>query len=165
MGQGIKQNNGCRMVGISSLAFIVLLLLITVCPITTIGVGAVEEDDQTTTETDGAQVTVKVKPTVSIALEDGVNIMMSPTADGQFNQGLMTLTVATNNSSGYSILVNGIDGTSLKRMDGEEEIPSITDTNGVTSEQMSANHWGFISDRLLPKTLPFISHCRKLRPR
>ena len=142
MGQGIKQSSGWRIAGISSLTFIALLLVITVCPMTTINVGAAEEDDQTTTETDGAQVTVKVKPTVSIALEDGVNIVMSPTADGQFNQGLMTLAVATNNSSGYSILVNGIDGTSLKRMDGEEEIPSITDTNGVTGEQMPVNSWG-----------------------
>ena len=69
---------------------------------------------------------------------------VAPTTSGTFTSTTSTLSIATNNPSGYDLYLSAADGDNVLR----NENPSIQNTinpttNGVTSTTMSNNTWGY----------------------
>ena len=69
---------------------------------------------------------------------------VAPTTSGTFTSTTSTLSIATNNPSGYDLYLSAADGDNVLR----NENPSIQNTinpttNGVTSTTMPNNTWGY----------------------
>ncbi len=125
-----------------------LLTVALLCPVT--GNEAAAEGE--VTETGTTQARVLLKPVISVALDARVDVEVVPKSTGSFGTSSMDLTVSTNNSSGFAVLLNGVGGTSL-------EATSSTNTNvinSITSEANSAgfgqNTWGAYVGETAPST-------------
>lgn len=126
------------------LSMLVLLMLAMIFPIANTNAEVAEDDTPTTTEAGEHPIlSVHLKPVISVALSSFVNIDAIPGNTGNFSSSTAQLTVGTNNTSGYKIFMNGINGTSLDLANdatGAKKINSITeDTLG---DNLPRNTWG-----------------------
>lgn len=112
-----------------------LLTVMMLCPVARNDVAAEGE----VTETGTTQARVMLKPVISVSLGARVDVEAVPTSTGSFSSNSMDLTVATNNSSGFAVLLNGVDGTDLAAT-------SSTNTNSIASISAEADQSGFANN-------------------
>ena len=92
----------------------------------------------------GTKATLVVHPMLSVELQSAVNFDVVPTQDGAFSSSAASLSVSTNNETGYSLYLSTANGEStLASLN-----PSVTDTIGAVSGTVEEsgfgdNTWGY----------------------
>ena len=92
----------------------------------------------------GTKATLVVHPMLSVELQSAVNFDVVPTQDGAFSSSAASLSVSTNNETGYSLYLSTANGKStLASLN-----PSVTDTIGavtgtVSEDGFGDNTWGY----------------------
>ena len=100
--------------------------------------------DAAQAEEAGTKATLVVHPMLSVELQSAVNFDVMPTQDGAFSSSAATLSVSTNNETGYSLYLSTANGEStLASLN-----PSATDTIGavtgtVSEDGFGDNTWGY----------------------
>ena len=94
-----------------------------------------------------SKVSLSVAPVISLSLQDTVAVEVTPTQDGTFSSNTATLSVSTNNETGYSLYMatgNG-ENTLTSQNPGISNVISAVDggDNGVTSSSFGNNTWGY----------------------
>ena len=95
-------------------------------------------------EETGTKATLVVHPMLSMELQSAVNFDVVPTQDGAFSSSAATLSVSTNNETGYSLYLSTANGKStLASLN-----PSVTNTIGAVSgtveeSDFGDNTWGY----------------------
>ena len=95
-------------------------------------------------EETGTKATLVVHPMLSMELQSAVNFDVVPTQDGAFSSSAATLSVSTNNETGYSLYLSTANGKStLASLN-----PSVTNTIGAVSGTVEEsgfgdNTWGY----------------------
>ena len=95
-------------------------------------------------EETGTKATLVVHPMLSMELQSAVNFDVVPTQDGAFSSSAATLSVSTNNETGYSLYLSTANGKStLASLN-----PSVTDMIGAVSgtveeSDFGDNTWGY----------------------
>ena len=95
-------------------------------------------------EETGTKATLVVHPMLSMELQSAVNFDVVPTQDGTFSSSAATLSVSTNNETGYSLYLSTANGKStLASLN-----PSVTNTIGAVSGTVKEsgfgdNTWGY----------------------
>ncbi len=94
-----------------------------------------------------ADVSLVVDPVISIttnAPEGKVTIPITPSADGAFNSHDLTVSVHTNNQTGYTLNMNSSsDTTALTHTSAPTSIISSTIATLASPQTLSANTWGY----------------------
>ena len=95
-------------------------------------------------EEEGTTATLALDSTVSITIPSTIEMDVAPTTSGTFTSTTSTLSITTNNPSGYDLYLSAADGDNVLR----NENPSVQNTinpttDGVTSTTMSNNTWGY----------------------
>lgn len=83
---------------------------------------------------------VLLPSTLSVALTERVDMAVLPTANGEVSASSTDLVISTTQSSGFEVLVNGIDGTTLANSYHADVISSITTASKFSS--FINNTWG-----------------------
>ena len=92
----------------------------------------------------GTKATLVVHPMLSVELQSAVNFDVVPTQDGAFSSSAASLSVSTNNETGYSLYLSTANGEStLASLN-----PSVTNTIGAVSGTVEEsgfgdNTWGY----------------------
>ena len=97
----------------------------------------------------GTKVNLTVQPVIAVSAEDNaVSVDVTPTQGGQFEKNATTLSVSTNNETGYSLYLSTANGKStLASLN-----PSVTNTisavsgtaeNPVSKDDFGDNTWGY----------------------
>ena len=93
----------------------------------------------------GTKVNLTVQPVIAVSAKDNaVSVDVTPTQGGQFEKNATTLSVSTNNETGYSLYLSTANGKStLASLN-----PSVTDTIGAVSGTVEEsgfgdNTWGY----------------------
>ena len=93
----------------------------------------------------GTKVNLTVQPVIAVsAADNAVSVDVTPTQGGQFEKNATTLSVSTNNETGYSLYLSTANGKStLASLN-----PSVTNTIGAVSGTVeesgfSDNTWGY----------------------
>ena len=100
--------------------------------------------DAAQAEEAGTKATLVVHPMLSVELQSAVNFDVMPTQDGAFSSSAATLSVSTNNETGYSLYLSTANGKStLASLN-----PSVTNTIGavtgtVSKDGFGDNTWGY----------------------
>ena len=95
-------------------------------------------------EETGTKATLVVHPMLSMELQSAVSFDVVPTQDGAFSSSAATLSVSTNNETGYSLYLSTANGKStLASLN-----PSVTDmigavTGTVSEDDFGDNTWGY----------------------
>ena len=105
----------------------------------------------------GTKVNLTVQPVIAVSAKDNaVSVDVTPTQGGQFEKNATTLSVSTNNETGYSLYLSTANGKStLASLN-----PSVTDTIGAVSgtveeSDFGDNTWGYnLSDGNLSEGAP-----------
>ena len=123
---------------VSTLAFIMLVLTL-LLPIVSNGANAEGEiSDQTST-----RINISSSPVVSIALDKSVSLEFTPKVSGEFQQSSAKLTVSTNNTDGYRILLSSSNNNAaLTSTSQTAKINSIVGMN-VLPAAFTDNTWGY----------------------
>ncbi len=123
---------------VSTLAFIMLVLTL-LLPIVSNGANAEGEvSDQAST-----RINISSSPVVSIALDKSVSLEFTPKVSGEFQQSSAKLTVSTNNTDGYRILLSSSNNNAaLTSTSQTAKINSIVGMN-VLPAAFTDNSWGY----------------------
>ena len=112
--------------------------------------------DAAQAEEAGTKATLVVHPMLSVELQSAVNFDVMPTQDGAFSSSAATLSVSTNNETGYSLYLSTANGKStLASLN-----PSVTNTIGavagtVSEDGFGDNTWGYnLSEGILSEGTP-----------
>ena len=111
-----------------------------------------------------SKVKLTVNPVISISLQNALNVDVLPTQDGTFRYKTATLSISTNNETGYSLYMatgNG-ENTLTSQNPGISNVISAVNggDNGVTSANFTNNTWGYnlsqeaVSDDATYKAVP-----------
>ena len=101
-----------------------------------------------------SKLSLAISPTLSLSLQDTVNLNVTPTQNGTFSSSTATLAISTNNETGYSLYMATSNGNNTLT----SQNPSITDTisaissdeNGIPSTSFPSNTWGYSLDEAAP---------------
>ena len=88
--------------------------------------------------------TLALDSTVSIAIPSTIEMDVAPTTSGTFTSTTSTLSITTNNPSGYDLYLSAADGDNVLR----NENPTIEDvinptTDGTKQAEFTNNTWGY----------------------
>ena len=112
----------------------------------------------------GSKVSLSVAPVISLSLQDTVAVDVTPTQDGTFRSNTATLSISTNNETGYSLYMATSNGKNTLT----SQNPSISNVisavnggeDGVVSAKFGNNTWGYnlsqeaVSDTTTYKAVP-----------
>lgn len=134
-----------KIVPYGSIFLLLILLLLALCPISLASTHATDLDTSPLASTASTKTTAHIYSQLAVALDNAVDIDLTPRSTGSFNANSANLKIATNNTSGYSIYLQTIDGTpNLSNIDSHIS-NKIIGTTGMTanSYQNQLNTWGF----------------------
>ena len=111
-----------------------------------------------------SKVKLTVNPVISISLQNALNVNVLPTQDGTFRSNTATLSISTNNETGYSLYMATSNGKNTLA----SQNPSISNVisavnggeDGVVSAKFDNNTWGYnlsqeaVSDATAYKAVP-----------
>ena len=86
-----------------------------------------------------------IQPTLAVTLPSVVNLEIQPTAAGAVSSGSASLSISTNNETGYSLYLTTADDDNALRSinpDTAQSIAHLTEEN-VTVDNFSNNTWGY----------------------
>ena len=90
-----------------------------------------------------------IQPTLAVTLPSVVNLEIQPTAAGAVSSGSASLSISTNNETGYSLYLTTADDDNALRSinpDTAQSIAHLTEEN-VTVDKFSNNTWGYSLSR------------------
>ena len=90
-----------------------------------------------------------IQPTLAVMLPSVVNLEIQPTAAGAVSSGSASLSISTNNETGYSLYLTTADDDNALRSinpDTTQSIAHLTEEN-VTVDKFSNNTWGYSLSR------------------
>jgi len=137
----IKKIRAVNMLGACAVGIFACIMLMVICPIVTDGANA----EEVVIDDAAVGVDVNAASVVSIAINNKMGMDIVPKANGTFNAQTATLTVSTNNTDGYRLLMSTMDGkTVLSNVTTttDKTITSVVGTNIVPSA-FGANTWGY----------------------
>lgn len=142
-----------RVISYSSLGILALLLLAILLPTvkdTTSAADCTPGEEPCTTTRAEAGIDLTVASTVSVALQNLINLEVTPKTSGAFTESTAKLTVATNNPSGYAVYMQAGSTTNGKASLVSSDLSNtamISPISGtVESSSFSANTWGYSLD-------------------
>ena len=102
--------------------------------------------DSATAQESTITTSVKVLPVIGLAAADSYTVPVTPTEHGAFNKSTQTLTVTTNNETGYSIYLQTENGQpTLASTTSSSTINAVTD--GSLLADFDPNTWGYNLDQ------------------
>ena len=105
--------------------------------------------EQVSAEEANTKVSLTVNPMIGIALDEAVTVEVLPTAEGTFSSNKASLSVTTNNETGYSLYLattNGENTLASNNPSTTETINAITladGTDSIPSSDFTNNTWGY----------------------
>ena len=135
---------GGHLLGTSG-ALLALLLGVMLFPITPDAVHAEET---------GSTATLAIDPSIAISIPGEISFAVTPTATGEFASGSATLSVSTNNSSGYALYLFAPDGNALKSLnpDTSATVAALSQPATSSSDDFANNTWGYNLGTTAPDT-------------
>ena len=96
-------------------------------------------------EETGSTATLAIDPSIAISIPGEVSFAVTPTATGEFASGSATLSVSTNNSSGYALYLSAPDGNALKSLnpDTSATVAALSQPATSDSDDFANNTWGY----------------------
>ena len=91
------------------------------------------------------KATLAIQPTLAVTLPNTVNFEVQPTAAGAVTSGSATLSISTNNETGYSLYLSTADGDNALHSinpDTQQTITALTREN-ATADNFTNNTWGY----------------------
>ena len=102
--------------------------------------------DSATAQEATITTSVKVLPVIGLAAAESYTVNVTPTEHGAFNKSTQTLTVTTNNETGYSIYLQTENGQpTLASTTSSSTINAVTD--GSLLADFDPNTWGYNLDQ------------------
>lgn len=88
---------------------------------------------------------IVVRPAISVGVQSNVNIDITPDlVSEQFNSKTAKLSISTNSTSGYSVYMWTVDGSTQLHSANVDEAAAINSITGqVSADEFSANSWGY----------------------
>ena len=89
--------------------------------------------------------TLAIQPTLAVTLPNTVNFEVQPTAAGAVTSGSATLSISTNNETGYSLYLSTADDDNALHSinpDTQQTITALTQEN-ATAANFTNNTWGY----------------------
>ena len=110
--------------------------------------------DSASAEETTSKLSLAISPTLSLSLQDTVNLNVTPTQNGTFSSNTATLAISTNNETGYSLYMatsNGKNTLASQNPNTTDTISAISsDENGIPSTDFPSNTWGYSLDEAVP---------------
>ena len=96
-------------------------------------------------EETGSTATLAIDPSIAISIPGEIAFAVTPTATGEFASGSATLSVSTNNSSGYALYLSAPDGNALKSLnpDTSATVAALSQPATSDSDDFANNTWGY----------------------
>ena len=91
------------------------------------------------------KATLAIQPTLAVTLPNMVNFEVQPTAAGAVTSGSATLSISTNNETGYSLYLSTADDDNALHSinpDTQQTITALTQEN-ATAAKFTNNTWGY----------------------
>ena len=127
-GHLLRTKSGIRPLILASSASLVLLLGLMLFPAL---------PDSASAEETTSKLSLAISPTLSLSLQDTVNLNVTPTQNGTFSSSTATLAISTNNETGYSLYMatsNGNNTLTSQNPNTTDTISAISsDENGIPS--------------------------------
>ncbi|NCU38224.1 hypothetical protein EOL96_04185 [Candidatus Saccharibacteria bacterium] len=92
---------------------------------------------------DGANVTLNIGPTLTMSVSNTATFSITPDGTGVASSNNDTVTVSTNNSTGYKLQLKDLDATTTL---GSSGITAHTGTAAVPTALTTVNTWGYRLD-------------------
>ena len=142
----LKKISKINAVGLAGTAALALLAVVMLCPAVTDQTSALdcpEEYNGQCAETyASAVVGATVAPVISIAMENKMDLDITPKSSGLETQNAVNaVTVRTNNTSGYSLYIRG-NGENPTELTYNAVTDTISSVNGE-NVALGANEWGY----------------------
>ena len=101
--------------------------------------------DAARAEETGSIATLAIDPSIAISIPGEISFAVTPTATGEFASGSATLSVSTNNSSGYALYLSAPDGNALKspNPDTSATVAALSQPATSDSDDFTSNSWGY----------------------
>ena len=110
--------------------------------------------DSASAEETTSKLSLAISPTLSLSLQDTVDLNVTPTQNGTFSSNTASLSISTNNETGYSLYMatsNGKNTLASQNPNTTDTISSISsDENGIPSTDFPSNTWGYSLDEAAP---------------
>ena len=96
-------------------------------------------------EETGSTATLAIDPSIAISIPGEISFAVTPTATGEFASGSATLSVSTNNSSGYALYLSAPDGNALKSLNPSTSatVAALSQPATSDSDDFTSNSWGY----------------------
>ena len=101
--------------------------------------------DAAQAEEAGSTATLAIDPSIAISIPGEIAFAVTPTATGEFASGSATISVSTNNSSGYALYLSAPDGNALKSLnpDTSATVAALSQPATSDSDDFANNTWGY----------------------
>ena len=133
-----------RMLEAASVGWLLVVGLMIFCPTALQNADKVSASDGVSTDQAATMANVYVQSSISVALRNRMDVDVTPKANGSFAASSTKMAVATNNSTGYSIFMNTLDGTQdLSRVNSENGEKIVPVVGKVNENGFPANSWGY----------------------
>ena len=105
-------------------------------------------------EETGSTATLAIDPSIAISIPGEISFAVTPTATGEFASGSATLSISTNNSSGYALYLSAPDGNALKSLnpDTSATVAALSQPATSDSDDFANNTWGYNLGTTTPDT-------------
>lgn len=98
-------------------------------------------------EESNTEASLTINPVISLSMQDTITVDVTPTQDGAFSSSTASLSVSTNNETGYSLYLSTANGENNLT----SQNPTISDVvsavdggdSGVTPANFANNTWGY----------------------
>ena len=96
-----------------------------------------------------SKVNLTISPVISLSLQDTVDLNVTPTQNGTFSSNTASLSISTNNETGYSLYMATSNGKNTLTSNNPSTtnvisaINTTTNDTGITSSNFTSNTWGY----------------------
>ena len=98
-------------------------------------------------EESNTEASLTINPVIGLSMQDTITVDVTPTQDGTFSSSTASLSVSTNNETGYSLYLSTANGenTLASQNPAISDVVSAVDggESGITSINFANNTWGY----------------------
>ena len=98
-------------------------------------------------EEGNSKASLTINPVIGLSMQDTITVDVTPTQDGTFSSSTASLSVSTNNETGYSLYLSTANGenTLASQNPAISDVVSAVDggESGITSINFANNTWGY----------------------
>ena len=105
--------------------------------------------DSVSAEETSSKVNLTISPVISLSLQESVDLNVTPTQNGTFSSNTASLSISTNNETGYSLYMATSNGKNTLTSNNPSTtnvisaINTTTNDTGITSSNFTSNTWGY----------------------